>query len=330
MNMNNTNMSTITMVLKKDTSMDNATIYYAVKDAINNYIINNHIDPDSDNYISELKNAIDNKLIKVTDTYFIESQKYVKKCLSKIHHDRISALNNAYGYENNNKNEDLISIGTLQLYQRFHYLVKKFFEHTVNSESEEETIKKFNGAVALIIPSMLTDMFRKVSSTQTYEDVNPLTGEKITKSGRGVHPTVSTISIDKNNSTEADEEITIGDSLISSEVSQEQRLISRESIIDYLTPIINSPRELLGFMCVYLDISADEIINMMSKKISMSNIFTKVCKRFSIQYDVPEIMYLTKQFSENDLTYSGKMEIKKQLSNERSLAKNKVKRYIQN
>ena len=97
--------------------------------------------------------------------------------------------------------------------------------------------------------------------------------------------------------------------------------------MDYITPLVDSPRELLGFMCVVLNVSADEIIAM-SSNMTMTEIITKVCAIFSKQYDIPAIMYLPMRYSENDLTYTGVMAHKKQLSNERSSGKAKVKNYI--
>ena len=133
--------------------MKNATIYYAVKNAISK-----SINLTSSTYLIELKTAIENNSINLTTEYWIEAQKYAKRVIKST--EKTVALNAAYGYTNDGKNEDLINDATIRLINRFEYLLKKFYEHTCNSKSEEETIKKFNGAVALIIPSLLMDKRR--------------------------------------------------------------------------------------------------------------------------------------------------------------------------
>lgn len=300
--------------------MKNATIYYVVKNAISNSINFN-----AESYLDELKAAINNHSIHPTTEYWVEAQKYAKIVLKST--EKTAVLNAAYGYTNDGKNEDLISDATIRLSKRFDYLLKKFYEHTCNSKSEEEVIKKFSGAVALIIPSLMTEMWRNVSTEQKYDEIDKLTGKKTSKTGKGLRKTHLTVSIDQNNAPDSDEEITLADSLVSNDIATDERLFSRDAIMDYITPLVNSPRELLGFMCVVLDISADEIISM-SSDMTMTEIFTEVCSRFSNQYDIPAIMYLAKRYNENELTYTGVMEQKKQLSNERSAGKTKVKKYI--
>lgn len=317
MNMNNAIISSISTNSKEDTSMKNATVYYATRNAVNNFI-----NPDSPNYISELNDAVKNNTIPVTDEYWIECQKYARKCLAKTPSEKLSTLKTAYGYEY----DDLVDECTIRLFNRFQYLVGKFFE-TLNC-SPEDAIKRFNGAVALIIPSFLTEMWRKVSSEQEYEETDTLTAQKTKKRGKGLHKTLLTTSIDQNNSSDSDEDVTLLNTLISNEPSAEAKLISRESIMNYISVIADSPRELLGFMCVMLDISADDIIDMMSEGMSMTYIFSQVCSRFSAQFDIPSLMYLAERFTEESLTYSGVMSQKKQLSNERSSGKKKVKQYI--
>ena len=322
MKKNNTSLTTNSLISKEDTTMKNATIYYAVKNAISN-----SINLTSSTYLNELKTAIENNSINPTTEYWIEAQKYAKKVIKST--EKTVALNTAYGYINDGKNEDLINDATIRLINRFEYLLKKFYEHTCNSKSEEETIKRFNGAVALIIPSLLMDMWRRVSDEQEYTDTNTLTGETTTKVGKGLHKTLLTTSINQNNANDSDEELTLADSLVSNDISAEEKLFSREAIMDYITPLVDSPREFLGFMCVVLNVSADEIIAM-SSNMTMTEIFTNVCSMFSKQYDIPAIMYLSKRYKESDLTYIGAMSHKKQLSNERSSGKTKVKKYILN
>lgn len=312
--------------MNNNTSSKNATLYYAIKNAISNVI-----SPNNDNYIFELKTAINSHTIPITEDFWIESHKYATKVISK-YPEKVSTLNFALGYVNDGRNEDLILDATVRLCQRYDYLLGKFLEHTINCESEEETIKKFNGVVALIIPSLLTDLYRRVSENQEYiyEDVDILTSKKTKKTGNGlgIRKTLLTTSIDKNNSSNTDDEVTLKDTLISKEISAEERLISRENIMEYLTPIVNSPRELLAFMSIALDISADDILNMKYEGMKMIDIFTEVCSRFSIQYDLPILTSITNSFTTDSLIYSGTMYEKKQLSQERYSAKQKVKKYI--
>lgn len=307
---------------KNITTTKNATIYYAVKNAITN-----SIDITSDNYLEKLKTAMKEHSIQPTDEYWIEAQKYAKKVL--VSTEKTVSLNTAYGYINNGKNEDLISEATMRLIEKFDYLLEKFYTLTCNSISEEETIRKFNGIVSCIIPCFLKDMWRRVSNEQEYTETDQITGTTTTKMGKGLHKTLLTTSIDQNNAANSDEEVTLANTLVSTDITAEEKMSSREAIMNYLTPLLHSPRELLGFMCVALDISTKEIIEMTSN-MTYSEIFTEVCTMFAKQYDIPAIMYLAKRYQAKDLSYTGVMEPKKQLYNERSFGKTKVKNYILN
>lgn len=267
-----------------------------------------------------------------THAYWIAAKHYAERTLKPmISTGKTSMLNVGMGYDATT-NDDLIQDAILKFASRYNYFVSKFNELNSTSSSQEDKASEFNRIVSTTIPSMLADSWRKISEETEYEDYDS-EGNRITKVGKGLRGTHSSISLFSNQNKSAngsEDEVALVDCVAASDISALKMIESSDFIKDCLNQLIEVPRQMQGFMAMYSDISSNDILKMIKNGNSNKNIFNYILKLFSLQYECPELLSMfMDHYSESQLTYTGSMDMKKVLDNERSFGKKKVKSFIE-
>lgn len=292
--------------------MKKATIFNAVKTIINNVI-------DSENStLEDLRIAIENKSIESSDLYKTECYLYAQKAVKPSTYN--DTLCRAYSYTY----EDLVMVITVQLMDKFNYLLNKFYDLHTQFNDEQIIIAKFSAIVASIPGSKLADMYRHISKEQDYETTDS-EGKKEIKRGKGLKAT--TVSLDHNNADDNDENLSLENNLASPEPTAEERIISRANILSMVRCLFDSPIELMTFMAKHSGISSTAMVDMLETS-SVTDVFSEIAYSFATEYDIPEIIDTVSLFTEEQLTYSGSMSLKKVYDNARSTSNAKVKNYI--
>lgn len=264
--------------------------------------------------------------------YWMAAKQYAERTLKPmISTGRTAMLNIGMGYDATT-NDDLIQDAILKFVSRYSYFVSKFNEINSSTNSQEEKAAEFNRIVSTTIPSMLADSWRKISEETEYEDYD-FEGNKITKVGKGLRGTHSSISLFSNQNKSAngsEDEVSLVDRIATSGISALEMVESSDFIKDCINQLIEVPRQMQGFMAMYSDISSNDILKMIKNGNSNKTIFNYILKLFSLQYECPELLALfTDCYPESQLTYTGSMDMKKVLDNERSFGKKKVKSFIE-
>ncbi len=293
------------------------TIYNAIKNTIENTLNCRCF------CLDELKLAIDNNLICVSENYQTECFLYAKKVLSRTN-NYYDTLNRAYSFSSY-KNEDLVSEMALHLMGKFKYLINKYYDLHTQYKDENIIARKFSAIVSTIIPSALNDMYKKISETQAYTEKNPETGVIEAKHGKGLK--LLTISLEQNNTNDEEDTLSLGDLLTSNAPSPEDKYISRSNILNELSVLTDNPIELMCFLAKHIGISSDEMIAW-HKATSYRKMLSKLAASFGNTYDVPDVLKLVSRYTEEELTYKGKMDLKKVFDNARSSSNAKVKKYV--
>lgn len=264
--------------------------------------------------------------------YWIAAKQYAEKTLKPmISTGRTAMLNVGMGYDATT-NDDLIQDAIVKFVSKYSYFVSKFNEINSSTNSQEEKATEFNRIVSTTIYSYLADLWRKISEETEYEDYDS-EGNKITKVGKGLRGTHSSISLFSNQNKSAngpEDEVALVDCIAASGISALEMVESSDFIKDCISQLIEVPRQMQGFMAIYTNFSSNDILRMIKNGSSNKNIFNYILNLFSFQYECPELLDLfTDRYSESQLTYTGSMDMKKVLDNERSFGKKKVKSFIE-
>lgn len=313
--MKNTNISSANINTKEDDNMKKATIYNAIKTTINNAIGSENSSLDS------LKMAIDNKEIVISELYKTECFLYAKKAVTHCEHNDV--LCNAY----NLTYHDLAVEITLHLMKKFDYLVKAYYSNHLEYNNEKKIIGKFSALVSLMVKNKLKDMYKPISTDQDYETTNIETGEIEQHHGKGLKKTIMTVSLDQNNSDDEDDNLSLSNTIVSTEPNAEDRLISRTNILSMVRCLFDSPIELMAFIAKHSGISSTYIVEMLESS-SVTDMMSEIAIAFATEYDIPEIMNIASLYTEEQLTYSGSMSLKKVYDFARSSSNAKIKKYI--
>ena len=314
--MKNTNISSANINAKEDSNMKKATIYNAIKTTINNAL------GSENSTLEDLRIAIENKSIAISELYKTECFLYAKKAVNRCEHNDV--LCNAY----NLTYHDLAVEITLHLMKKFDYLVKAYYSnHLKYINDEKKIIGKFSALVSLMVENKLKDMYKSISTEQDYEIINNETGEIEKHHGKGLKKTIMTVSLDQNNSDDEDDNLSLSNTIVSTEPNAEDRIISRSNILSMVRCLFDSPIELMAFMAKHSGISSTSMVEMFETS-SATNMMSEIAFAFATAYDIPEIMNIASLYTNEQLTYSGSMPLKKVYDNARSSSNTKIKKYI--
>lgn len=261
----------------------------------------------------------------IKDLYFTCCQEYAKLALKPgATSPRNIRLNRALGYDTNM--DDLITDSCIKLFLKFPYLVKKYvaLNEAPENYSSEEKINRFNSILNSIISTLLLDSYNKISIKTEYEEYDSMGNKRKIK--RKSIPNTISLETNQNKSSDSNNIICLKDSLSSSAVSTEKRILSREAIMNYLNLYENDPQEFLNILSIGLGIKNSDfkkILEMNSRKL----VFNTFIKYFSSRYDVPSALKYIDFFTEEELTYTGVIESSKQISNSRSACKTRLANY---
>jgi hypothetical protein len=190
--------------------------------------------------------------------------------------------------------------------------------------SEAEALHRFNKCIGTIIPSMLGDLYRRVSQTVEYEETDTTTGKKVRKTGKGLRSTNSCLSLDYKSPTESDSETSFLDYLSDSGLSAECRLLSNEAILEYLHLLESNGFELLGFMSQAIGMKNKELSDLLDSY-ECIEVFPYICRKFASCFDCPDALRYCSAYTEEDFLYYGDMTTASLISHSRSKAKARVK-----
>lgn len=264
--------------------------------------------------------------------YWIAAKQYAEKTLKPmLSTGKTTLLNVGMGYDATT-NDDLIQDTVLKIASRYGYFVSKFNEINSGTSTPEERFSEFNRIISTTIPTMLGDKWRKISEDVEYTDFDS-EGNIIKKQGKGLRGTHSPLSLFSNQNKSADgseDEVTLIECISASGISVLKKIESSDFIAECVSQLIESPRQMQGFMAMYSGVSSNDILNMIDDGKSNRFIFNYVLELFSIEYECSKLVSMFKdRYSESELTYNGSMNMKKVLDNERSWGKKKVKAYIE-
>lgn len=258
------------------------------------------------------------------------AKQYAERILKPmVSSGKTAMLNAAMAYDSNN--EDLIQDAIVKFISRFDYFISTFNKINSVVGSQEQKAAEFNRIVSTTIPTMLSDQWRKVSEEVEYTEYD-FEGNKIVKVGKGLRGTHSALSLFSNQNKSADgtdDEVSLIDCVASSKISALDLIESSDFITECIVQLTNAPRQMLGFFAKYSGLSSNDIIGMLDSGNSNRDIFNYVLELYSIQYECPYLLDMFRnRYSESELTYSGTMQLKKVLDNERSLGNKKISSYI--
>jgi len=314
--MKNTNIAPANINTKEDCNMKKATIYNAIKTTINNAM------GSENSTLEDLRIAIENKSIAISEIYKTECFLYAQKAINHCEHNDV--LCNAYNLTYHDVAVEIM----LHLMKQFDYLVNAYYlNHLEYTNNEKKIIGKFSGLVSMIVKNKLTDMYKPISTEQEYETINNETGEVEKHHGKGLKKTIMTISLDQNNSDDVGDNLSLSNTVVSTEPNAEERLISRANILSMVRCLFDSPIELMAFMAKHSGISSTYMVEML-KSSSVTDMMYEIALAFATEYDVPEIMNIASLYTEDQLTYTGSMPLKKVYDNARSTSNTKIKKYI--
>ncbi len=294
-----------------ENNMEKATIFYALQSTISNEIYSKNTTPE------DLKIALKNKAFKSSDLYQTECYLYAQKVIKPSAYN--DTLCEAYSYTY----EDLVMHVTIKLIEKFDYLVKKYFDLHTQFDNEQDISKNFSGIVARIPETTLKDMFKHISEEKDYKTVDS-EGKAATKHGRCLKFT--TVSLDQNNADDDDENLSLGNCIESTEPTAEERIIKRDTIKSLITCLLDSPIELTAFLAKYCGFSSTSMISLLETS-SATCMCSKIAHSFAEEFDFPEIIDIISSFTEEQLTYSGSMSLKRVYDNARYTSTAKVRKY---
>ena len=184
---------------------------------------------------------------------FQYSNNYIK---SLSYTTRILVLKQACQYTD----DDLIHDATINLVQKYRYLIKIY--NDLSTISENQRIEKFYDVVSSIVPIMLIDKFRHISCNNTsYTEYNLITGNYLEKIGHCIKPTYSPMSLEQNISEDCSDskDTILEDTLISSANSTEDVMITRDFITKYAELFFSDSHLMFSYICFLLKMEIDMI-----------------------------------------------------------------------
>lgn len=265
---------------KRNNQLEKATIYFAVQNCVMKAL-------NSDNpSLEEIGSAIASNTIIPSPAFKNECYLYSKKAVKKSYANE--SLCNALGCDY----EDLIMMVTLRLIERFPYFVNTYYNlhQDPKLDTESAVIGAFSYLVSLIAKGKLSDLRKGVSKHITNPNEDQYNYEF----------RMQTVSLNKDYSAD-DENLCLADSLVSSDPTMAERLVSRQQITDLLEPLFEKPRDLMCFCGKYCGYSSETMAELIRNN-SVSSLFGAIAMDFARIFDYPDIIEYAALYTESDLS----------------------------